>query len=105
MGHPNIVFFLFLLVHKISGGETSKGEDEPQSGASQIHVAAGTTTTGKNKQKKTLSAFVDIEKILCSTNLSCLTSQVPTTMLFCEEIKNTDLLREHGIKYKNSDDI
>lgn len=45
LGHPHNVCFSFLLpVPKISGGETPKGEDEPQSGASEDHAASGATT-------------------------------------------------------------
>lgn len=44
-----LLSLFFLVVHKISGGETSKREDEPESGASQNHVAAGATRNGKNK--------------------------------------------------------
>ena len=59
MGHPHVFFCVFFLpAHKISGGETSKGEDEPQSGVSEEHVASGVTTTGK----KTLNSPVAIVK-------------------------------------------
>lgn len=40
-------FLFFFLVCKISSGEASQGENEPQPGASEEHVASGAAAAGK----------------------------------------------------------
>lgn len=48
---------VFSLVFKISSGEASEGENEPQPGAPEEHVAPGAAATGKLRTRPVLASF------------------------------------------------